>query len=57
MDIVNIHNNNIHVNKTMPKTVMKRYILLLLILISASSVAQENHKSFENGEWFKFKIR
>jgi hypothetical protein len=36
---------------------MKRYILLLLIFITTTSIAQDIHSSFENGEWFKFKIR
>lgn len=44
-------------NKTTPKTVMKRYLLLLLIFITTTSIAQDIHSSFENGEWFKFKIR
>ncbi len=44
-------------NKATPKTVMKRYILLLLIFITATSIAQNSHSSFDSGEWFKFKIR
>ncbi len=36
---------------------MKKIILFLLIPISIFSVqAQENHKAFESGEWFKFRI-
>ncbi|MBW1295828.1 DUF3108 domain-containing protein [Aquimarina litoralis] len=36
---------------------MKRFLLLLIVLFTTALNAQENHKSFENGEWFKFKIR
>ncbi|WP_299435324.1 DUF3108 domain-containing protein [uncultured Aquimarina sp.] len=35
---------------------MKRCLLLFLILIATSSIAQENHSSFDTGEWFKFRI-
>ena len=35
---------------------MKRCVLLFLILFTTSSIAQENHSSFDTGEWFKFRI-
>ncbi len=35
---------------------MKRFILLLLLLTSITSLAQESHSSFDTGEWFKFRI-
>ncbi len=36
---------------------MKKYILIcLLFIIALSAIAQENHKAFDSGEWFKFRI-
>lgn len=36
---------------------MKKYILILLLAISSiSAIAQENHKAFDSGEWFRFRI-
>ncbi|WP_281988934.1 DUF3108 domain-containing protein [Aquimarina aggregata] len=36
---------------------MKKSILLLLIILSTfPSFAQENHKAFDSGEWFRFRI-
>lgn len=36
---------------------MKKYILILLLITSTISViAQENHKAFDSGEWFRFRI-
>ncbi|KAA1243661.1 DUF3108 domain-containing protein [Aquimarina sp. RZ0] len=35
---------------------MKKYILILLIFLTTFSFAQENHSSFDTGEWFKFRI-
>lgn len=36
---------------------MKKYILILLLITSTFPVlSQENHKAFDSGEWFKFRI-
>ena len=35
---------------------MKNYILFLLLIISLNLQSQESHRSFEAGEWFKFRI-
>lgn len=39
------------------KLVMKRCILLFVVLSTCILNAQDSHKSFDDGEWFKFKIR
>ena len=35
---------------------MKKIFLLLLFLIPSVMMAQQNHQSFDTGEWFKFRI-
>ncbi|WP_103069273.1 DUF3108 domain-containing protein [Aquimarina sediminis] len=36
---------------------MKKYILVLLLMISTiPAFAQKNHKAFDSGEWFRFRI-
>jgi len=35
---------------------MKRCILLLFILVTTSTIAQDSHDSFDTGEWFQFRI-
>jgi len=35
---------------------MKRSILLFLILVTTTTIAQDVHSSFDTGEWFKFRI-
>lgn len=36
---------------------MKKYIIILLLITSiAPAFAQDNHKAFDSGEWFKFRI-
>jgi len=35
---------------------MRTFLLVLIVMITTSVTAQENHKAFDNGEWFKFRI-
>ena len=36
---------------------MKKYILILLLITSiVPAFAQDSHKAFDSGEWFKFRI-
>lgn len=35
---------------------MRTLFLILVVLISFPSMGQDNHKAFESGEWFKFRI-
>lgn len=35
---------------------MKKLVLFICLVIASTTIAQENHKAFDSGEWFRFRI-
>ncbi len=57
MDIANTHIRHSSIKQLYPKLLMKNFLLLTLFITFGYSInAQDLHKSFDAGEWFKFRI-
>ncbi len=53
----NYFTNNVSISIIAKPKFMRKFILIpLLLIISLTVSAQENHKAFDTGEWFKFRI-